>query len=118
MSIALAIDAATGDLILDDDGQVTTTEDPSPEILLAIGVPIGSVFAAPEMGSRIPGFVSGRRPPTSPNEIAQAAVDALARLQATGLITVESVTYDSADRLVTTTVAELADPLRVRVGDE
>lgn len=113
MSFAYAIDPSTGDFLLDDDGQVVTTTDPSPEMILAIGVPVGRAFADPNLGSRIPGFVSGGRAPSSPAEVESAARDALARVEAAGLLTVESVTYEAVERELTIEAAELAEPVTI-----
>lgn len=112
MSFAYAIDPSTGDFILDDDGQPVVTTDPSPELLLAVGVPVGRAFADPELGSRIPSFVSGGRTPKA-NDVETAARDALTRIEAAGLVTVEAITFDAEERELLIETAELADPVTI-----
>ena len=115
MRYALTIDPERGDLVL-EDGELELSTDPSPELLLAIGIARGSVHADPDQGSDIPHMVAGARIPTQPEtEIPPAARQALARLEATGLISMEAVTYDPAERLLRIDVAELASPIHIPV---
>ncbi len=116
MSIALDLDPSTGDLVLDGQGQVAVTETPRPELLLAIAIPLGSVFSDPEQGSEVPGLVSGDDPPDNiAARVAAAAQQAIAPLEAIGLATLESVAFDEAERLLTINVDELPDPIAVEV---
>lgn len=110
MSYSLAIDPATGDLRRDEDGQVAITADPSPELLLAISVPIGSFHGDPEQGSRIPDIVSSEAPADIGAELESAALDAVGRLEAVGLVRVEQVEYAPERRTLTIWTEELAEP--------
>ncbi|WP_428262896.1 hypothetical protein [Haliangium sp.] len=110
MSFSLAIDPATGDLVRDADGQIATTTDPSPELLLAISVPVGSFHGDPEQGSRIPDILRGPPPSDLEAEVEAAARDGLRRLEEVGLVAVESIDFSAHTRELSVWTDELADP--------
>lgn len=110
MSYSLALDPATGDLRRDSESQIAITADPSPELLLAICVPIGSFHGDPEQGSRVPEIVRGEAPADVAAELESAGLDAVARLEAAGLVQVERVEYRPDARVLAIWTEQLAEP--------
>jgi len=115
VSLALQIDPETRDIVIGAHDAVFVT-DPSPELLLAIGVRRGSLYQDPDQGSDIPAIVSNGNPPVDARDaIESAAVTALQRLEATGLVTVEAVEFDTFERELTIDTLELPTPIVIEV---
>lgn len=91
---SLVFDPVTRDLVLDGDS-AQLTDNPTTEILLALGVEQNSFHGDPDQGSRIPSLVTGPPPVDARREVEQAAHEGLERLETQGLITVTDVVFDS-----------------------
>jgi hypothetical protein len=117
VSLSLAIDPETRDILFDEDNQVVYDQSPAPELILAISVPVGSFHGDPDQGSRVPGMVSGGEAVFQPESaVERAARDALARLEEQDLVRVMRVTYDPAERDLTIDSEDLVTPLHLGVG--
>jgi hypothetical protein len=117
VSLSLAIDSETRDIRFDEEGQVVYDPTPAPELLLAIGIPVGSFHGDPDQGSPLPAMVSGGEAVFQPaSAIERAALGALARLEEQDLVRVEQVTYDPAARDLTIDSDDLVKPLHLGVG--
>lgn len=112
MSVALYIDPVSRDIVIGNEAEFT--EDPSPELLLAIGVRLGSLYQDPGQGSTIPSIVSDGVPPVdAKTAIENGAHTALARLEASGLVTVDDVVYSDGELTITT--QEMIAPIVIEV---
>jgi hypothetical protein len=115
VSLALQIDPETSDIVIGAHDAVFVT-DPSPELLLAIGVRRGSLWQDPDQGSDIPALVSVGNPPADARSaIEGAAKTALERLEAAGLVVVEAVEFDTFEHELTIDTLELATPIVIEV---
>lgn len=116
MSYSLEIDPETGDIVFSDDGsELSTATEPTPELYLAIQVPLGSSVADPDLGSRLQSLVTGDPVADPSASIEAAGREAIARLERFGLVTLERIAYDAGERELTIDTAELAGPLTLGV---
>jgi hypothetical protein len=88
----------TRDIEFAADGSVALTDEPTTEILLAIGVELNSYHGDPDQGSRIPALLHGAPPVDAKRAVETAAREALQRLVTQGRIAITSVAYSVADR--------------------
>ena len=107
MQTSILIDPLTGDIVFESDHPVQTT-DPTSELYLAIGVPLGSIFSEPEQGSRIPGLVQGTPSVDLESDLRQFAQDAVARLEIEDLVVLDDIQVSGAQVEIFTT--QSADP--------
>ncbi len=107
----LVFDPITRDLVLDGDS-AKLTEEPTTEILLAIGIEADSFHGDPDQGSRLPALISGPPVVDAARDVEFAAQEALARLEAQGTIKVTRVAFDGQQLDIDTDTAQTTVRLR------
>ena len=88
------IDVNTGDIPLDENGQAVRTDDPTPNLYLSIGIAHGTFVGDPDLGSRIPTIVQGDAVPNLGAMLEQAGTDAIQRLVDSGVVSLDSVSFE------------------------
>ena len=86
MSKAWRVDATTGDILRDDEGQPVIDDSPITDLFLAIGIQVDTSPGDPELGSTIPEIVGGDPVADPESSLTSAALTALERLVDAGTI--------------------------------
>lgn len=117
MAVSIVINPATRDIELIEN-EVHRSAEPISEIILAIGTPLGSYWADPEMGSDVLEVAQQPFPSVDARKAAieQSARAALARLEGLGYLILDAVEWSDEEELLRIFVDSNPSPIEVGLG--
>lgn len=102
-----------GQMVLDDNGNPIYDRPPTGDLLLAMGVSLGTFHADPDLGSEVPALVKGE--PRRPAEIRNAIAVGLQRLESVGVVTVDDVIVFERDSIAQVYTTQIDQPFKVKL---
>jgi hypothetical protein len=93
-----------GDLLVDADGNPIYERAPTGDLYMATAQLLGSYHADPDLGSTVPGLVSGEARTRA--EIKDAIADGLRRLETVGVLVVDDILVLETTALVLTSATD------------